>query len=200
MLARRYPMKSGSKDSRSGKLCIVAHCLINQNSRVYGGAKSPGMIKPILRALETRDFGIVQLPCPETVHVGLKRWWQTREQYNIPRFKRSCQEMLQPTYDLIEASYRENYEMALLGVQRSPSCGLFITASDTSWYGKPTAIDKTPTIEGRGVFMEVFLDGLKSRDIPIPELFEVNTELPEDVTQRELEKFLDNATQGSFRE
>ena len=61
------------KDQRARKVAVVAHCLLNQNAKVNGFAFFPDMIKELIDALHKYNYGIVQLPCPETVYAGMRR-------------------------------------------------------------------------------------------------------------------------------
>jgi len=65
------------EDLRERKISIIAHCLINQNARVYGGAIEQIAIQEVIDLILSRGFGILQLPCPETVYRGLRRRRQT---------------------------------------------------------------------------------------------------------------------------
>lgn len=61
------------KDKRSRKIVLVAHCVLNQNSKIDGCAHYPGPIKEVIELLISAGCGIVQLPCPELMHLGLDR-------------------------------------------------------------------------------------------------------------------------------
>jgi len=39
---------TASQDKRSGKLALVAHCLLNQNAKVPGTAGWPGLARPVV--------------------------------------------------------------------------------------------------------------------------------------------------------
>ena len=60
-------------DKRSKKIILAAHCVINQNSISDGTADFPGQFLEILKILEEENIGIVQLPCPELMCLGLDR-------------------------------------------------------------------------------------------------------------------------------
>ncbi|MGC9346405.1 MAG: CD3072 family TudS-related putative desulfidase, partial [Candidatus Bathyarchaeales archaeon] len=82
------------KDKRSGKIAIVAHCILNQNSRVLGLAERSSVITEIAEVLIRNEIGIVQMPCPELIYVGLLRKAQTRDQYNTAMFRRHCKRIV----------------------------------------------------------------------------------------------------------
>ncbi len=52
-------------DARSGRVVLVSHCLLNENTRYLGGACRPGCVAEIVDACVTAGFGMVQMPCPE---------------------------------------------------------------------------------------------------------------------------------------
>jgi len=60
-------------DNRSKRIILVAHCILNQNSISYGTADFPSQFLEILRIIEENHIGIVQLPCPELMCLGLDR-------------------------------------------------------------------------------------------------------------------------------
>lgn len=61
------------QDVRSGKVVLVAHCILNQNSRVLGLAQHPAVVSEIVDTLTKHNIGIIQMPCPEISFTGLKR-------------------------------------------------------------------------------------------------------------------------------
>jgi hypothetical protein len=52
-------------DERSRKVLFLSHCALNENTRYLGGAFCPGISREVLKDLNTADYGVVQLPCPE---------------------------------------------------------------------------------------------------------------------------------------
>jgi predicted secreted protein len=63
-------------------VAFVAHCLLNQNSKVLDGAHCAGVYSPIVDVLRERGWRIEQMPCPELAFAGLGRFWAVREQYD----------------------------------------------------------------------------------------------------------------------
>jgi hypothetical protein len=68
----------------SQKVAFIAHCLLNQNAKVEGGAKRPGMWEPVIDLLRERGYVIRQMPCPELAFGGARRFWGVREQFDTP--------------------------------------------------------------------------------------------------------------------
>ncbi len=60
-------------DNRSRKLVITSHCLLNQNSISDGTADLPSQFSGIIQLLMAQKIGIIQLPCPELLCLGLDR-------------------------------------------------------------------------------------------------------------------------------
>ncbi|MGZ4276723.1 MAG: hypothetical protein ACXVFK_08425 [Solirubrobacteraceae bacterium] len=53
------------RDERSGRVMLVSHCLLNENTRYAGGAFRPGAVEEVVDELVRGGYGIHQLPCPE---------------------------------------------------------------------------------------------------------------------------------------
>lgn len=118
-------MKQLIQDKRGRKIVVVAHCILNQNSRVQGIAYYAGMINEIVDVMRKHEVGIVQMPCPELTYAGLFRPSQTREQYDIPAFRKHCRQIASSTVNQIQEYVRNGFKvLAVLGVEGSPSCGV----------------------------------------------------------------------------
>ncbi|HDD26638.1 MAG TPA: DUF523 domain-containing protein [Acidilobales archaeon] len=150
------------QDRRSKKVILVSHCLLNQNSVVYGLAKRPSMVKELIDLLHELNIGIVQLPCPETLHLGLRRFWQVREQYDTQGFRELCREVLKYVITYVREYVVNGYEVVgIIGVTGSPSCGIHHTSSG-DWVGNPLNATELRRIRGMGVFMEELLNTLRA--------------------------------------
>jgi len=113
------------QDKRSRKIVVVAHCILNQNSRVQGIAYYPGMINEIVDVLRKYEVGIIQMPCPELTYAGLLRPSQTKEQYDTPAYRRHCRQIASSTANQIQEYMRNGFKiLAILGVEDSPTCGV----------------------------------------------------------------------------
>ena len=68
-------MAAGLHDERGGRVMLVSHCLLNENTRYAGGATRPGAVAEVIDELIRAGYGIHQLPCPERLAWGgvLKR-------------------------------------------------------------------------------------------------------------------------------
>ena len=60
-------------DARSKRVVLAVHCILNQNARIDECAHFPGAMGRIAQLLVDSGVGIVQLPCPELLYLGLDR-------------------------------------------------------------------------------------------------------------------------------
>ena len=133
---------------------VVAHCLLNPSTRVKG-----------LRPVEFHPEGpLIQLPCPEALYMGLDRWAVTRNQLDVPEFRRFCRSLITHYADLLEMLVRQGTRIKILGVAGSPSCGISTTTA--GYHGGRVKEAKHEHVMGSGVFMEELLAELKRRGVP----------------------------------
>ena len=152
---------------RGQKVAVVSHCLLNANVKVHGIATYAGLHPEALRLI-AEGSGFVQLPCPETTFLGLKRWGMTREQYDTAAYRRHCRELLTPILDTLEELLRDGCAVEIVGAEGSPSCGISTTC--VGWCGgePDEGVGPAELAAGRGVFMEEFAGLLGSRGLDIP--------------------------------
>jgi predicted secreted protein len=129
-------------DQRGRRVVFLAHCLLNENTRYLGGARSAGPIREVLQPCLDRGIGIVQLPCPEQHAWGgvLKRrliliygskgsllfrlralllpmaLWYTRRIY-----RKLARETAAQIHDYQTSGFRV---LGVIGVDGSPICGV----------------------------------------------------------------------------
>lgn len=180
-------------DARSGKVILVAHCLLNQNSIVPGLARYGAIVKKLIDLLIKYNLGVIQLPCPEMLHCGLLRWWMTREQYDNPGFRSLCRRLSKQILDYVVEYTRSGVRViGLIGIAGSPSCGVYTTSA--GWRGgEPSTKYSSRRVEGRGVFMDVLLSMLKQLNIQLEVLVEYDYSNEEESIRRiefELQKTL----------
>lgn len=158
------------RDLRSAKVVLVAHCILNQNSRVSGLARFPGMIREVVDVLRRHEVGVVQMPCPELLHAGLKRWSRTKEQYDTPFFRRYCRGLATALADQIEEYLRGNVAvLAVVGMDGSPTCG--VEETSVGFEGgdlEKIEVPKAESVKGKGIFIEELQLKLEERNISIP--------------------------------
>ncbi len=161
------------EDARGKKIIFVASCLLNTNNKVKGLARYPGMCKEVFDTLYDNDLGIQQMHCPETLYLGIARWWQTKNLYDSHGFRTFCRSLAVDVVTYMEEYIREGYQtVAVLSCDGSPTCGVTITSWDKEWGGSPVDLDYgAALIEGEGVYMEELKKEITSRGIPMPPFY-----------------------------
>jgi len=154
-------------DARSKKVVIAAHCLLNQNSISDGTAEMPSQFDAIINLFTSNKIGIIQLPCPEFLCLGLARRDEggakrelleenTRirtlmcEEGNVETLRNRAQEIAKQLEDYRKYHFKI---LGLIGINRSPSCGVDTTTID----GRET--------EGRGIFVKILEDEFLLKNI-----------------------------------
>ena len=174
--------------NRSRKIVVLCHCLLNSNVKVHPLATYPGALTQIWTRFASVGVGLFQLPCPETSFLGLSRWGMTSEQYDCPAFHRHCRRILEPCMDQLVALYRDGCALeGLIGVDGSPSCGMFrtcigysggeISSESTDVSGQ---VGMHSSVSARGIFMREVLAMLEEQNISIP-LLAVDEEAPDNL-------------------
>jgi predicted secreted protein len=111
------------QDVRRGKLVVVVHCILNQNSRVSGLATYPAVVDEIVDILKKHNVGFLQMPCPELAYAGARRPGKNKAEYDRPRYRRLCRKIALSAVRQIEELAKGGVKtLALLGVKGSPSC------------------------------------------------------------------------------
>jgi predicted secreted protein len=152
------------------KVAYVAHCLINQNAKVSEFAKCPGVVTPLVDRLRAHGYEIQQLPCPEMSFLGVARWWQSREQYDTPGYRRHCRALARTVVDTVGLHIEHGYDVVIIGLDGSPSSGVRLTSTKTSWGGRPegAVAGGSDRIAGMGVWMAELKEEFGSRGLPFP--------------------------------
>src|SRR3954469_25018458 len=119
------------------KVAFVAHCVLNQNSRVVGGASCPGVYSPFVDELRKQGWELAQMPCPELAFAGLNRFWAVREQYDTLAYRRHCRRIAATVAGAVQARLARGDEVLLIGLEGSPSLGVRVTSSDPDRGGRP---------------------------------------------------------------
>ncbi len=177
-------------------VAFVAHCLLNQNSKVGDGAHCAGVYSPMVDVLRAKGWRIEQMPCPELAFAGLNRFWAVREQYDTAAFRRHCKRLSAAVADVIAVRVEQGEDIVLIGIEGSPSMGVTITSSDPERGGRPEWPDGTAEqVSGEGIFVEELRAALESRGIGFPRVAGETHAIPghdETVQRARLESVLDN--------
>jgi predicted secreted protein len=124
-----------SKDGRSKRVVFAAHCILNQNARHVDCADFSAVMKPLVAVLEEEALGIIQMPCPELMVLGLGRDRDVppldtiREALELP----DAHERLKPLiadimYQIKEYQFQGFDVVGILGKNGSPACGVETTS------------------------------------------------------------------------
>ena len=110
---------------REKNIVLVSHCLLNQNSVVLPLARAKGMYKALVEVIKDREIGILQLPCPEIIHLGIERKPMTKQEYDTEDYRRLCRELLKPIIIQLEFYKASDYNLVgIIGIDESPTCSL----------------------------------------------------------------------------
>lgn len=157
-------------DSRSKRIVLISHCILNQNSISDGTADYPATIKEIIKLLVESKVGIVQMPCPELICLGLDRGnilgaqkpavmenTRIRSALSKPRSTKKINSMVDQLIFQINEYQKNGFKiLGIIGTDRSPSCGVFTTSIDNQ------------EVAGKGVFIEKLGKELRKNASSIP--------------------------------
>ena len=174
---------------RSRRMVVLCHCILNASAIVEGEAAYAGTLENLLLPIAREGLGIIQLPCPESTFLGLKRWGMTSEQYDTPAFRRHCACILEPFIDQIEDALENGVEIpGIVGVKGSPSCGVSATCFGYRG-GTACGSQEARRGEGPGVFIEVLRRELSARGLDLV-MTDVNNGQPETASWEETRESL----------
>jgi predicted secreted protein len=129
-------------DTRSKKVILVAHCILNQNAKIDRCAYYPGAMREVTQTLMDAGIGFIQMPCPELLHLGLDRQVErnigtTIESeddrvatlMNSDHAKRLCRRIAKDfNYQIKQYLLNGFTVIGILGINGSPTCGV-----ETAW-------------------------------------------------------------------
>lgn len=131
-------MPQRNVDDRSKKIVFVSNCLLNANNKVQEFARYPGMFTEVVRTLDKYGVGIMQMPCPEVLHIGCQRWWHSRNLYDNAGFRHCCRKLAEQMVDYMENYAIVGYDVvAVLVCDGSPTCGLTVSSYYENGGGHP---------------------------------------------------------------
>ena len=132
---------------------LFSHCVFNMNTRAPGISLWEGAVVPLALPLVGVLERVHQFPCPETLYLGLRRWWFVREQYDNVLY-RSLSRRLGRIFARLTRSQGAR-KAVFIGMGLSPSCAVREVQSSPHWGGRPREVSvEANTVEGRGVFVE----------------------------------------------
>lgn len=164
------------------RIVILSHCFLNDGTKLSNqdkeeqGKEKKAKVELIKKWLDS-DVEMIQLPCPEFLVYGSKRWGHASSQFDNPFFRKASREMLEPIIMQIEEylSDKERFEiLGVVGINGSPSCGVSFTY-DGKWGGEmggnPELQDTLDSIKQEqrpGVFIDVIKEMLQEKNIELP--------------------------------
>ncbi len=130
------------EDKRSKRIVLVAHCVLNQNAKIDQCAHYPGAMKEVVEAIVTSGAGVVQMPCPELLCLGLDRQVDPSATRTVeseddrvalrmhePDVRARCAGMARDLAAQVEEYRKHGFEIAgVIGINGSPTCGV-----ENSW-------------------------------------------------------------------
>jgi len=143
-------------DSRGGRVVFVPHCALNQNARVAGAAERTAAVDELIQGLVARGIGIVQMPCPELLILGLDRaHLSIRDAVQTAKSQTQLRRLASEVADQIE-QYRSCgvNVLGILGKNGSPTCGV-----EQTW--------EEGIVPGTGLFIERLRQELDARRLPV---------------------------------
>lgn len=117
------------------KILFVSHCLLNTAAKVvmYNDremAEEEALRLRFLKKALAAGVQFVQLPCPEFLLYGRRRWGHVSEQFDTPYFRAECRRMLRDVVlqlrEYLAGSDRFEV-LGVVGIDGSPSCGVDYT-------------------------------------------------------------------------
>ena len=157
-------------DARRRRVIFTAHCFLNQNSISDGTAVYPACFKGLVRLMTENDIGIVQMPCPELMCLGLDRSNPNGADFPVTventrirhamlekdKYARLEQLADSVIFQILEYCRHGFQILGIVGANRSPSCGVQTTS------------DNNEEVPGKGLFIELLGKKLSEHGITIP--------------------------------
>ena len=143
-------------DRRNGLVVFVPHCALNQNSRVDGTAERRAAVHELIQGLLDRGIGIVQLPCPELLLIGLDRADSPIREILLEAQPQSrlCDMACEVANQIQQYRSCGIKVLGILGKNGSPTCGVEQT------------YENGQIRSGKGLFIEKLHQILEIRNMP----------------------------------
>ena len=160
-------------DQRSRRVVFLAHCFLNMNTRFPEGAESAGAHVPLGQLLLHSGVGIVQMPCPEFLCLGLeKTGWGVGSADSI---RAAFRRVAEGVADQVAAYLAAGCEVVgIIGMNPSPSCGVEVSKGKATMLGLSRDVSERPE---PGVFIEELTSLLQERALSLPPMFGVRRTL-----------------------
>ena len=130
------------EDERSKRVVLIAHCILNQNAKIDRCAHYPGIMREVAQVCVDSGVGLLQMPCPELLYLGLDRQVDAKVSRTIEfedtrvaarmaeeGGQRLCRELARGLVHQIEEYQKNGFEIVgVVGINGSPTCGV-----ETGW-------------------------------------------------------------------
>lgn len=147
-------------DCRSKRVIFLTHCHLNQNARLQKCAESPAATRVLAEGLLAREIGIVQMPCPELMLMGLDRGHIAIRSglETFPAREALRKLALEIVFQVQQYQSCGVQVLGILGKDGSPSCGVVKTSRS----------DGKGPVDGAGVFVQVLREELQRVGCAVP--------------------------------
>lgn len=182
-------MPQRNEDERSKKIVFVSNCLLNANNKVMEFARYPGMFTEVVQTLDKYGIGLIQMPCPEVLHMGNQRWWHSRNLYDNAGFRRFCRTLAEQMADYMQNYAIVGYDVvAVLVCDGSPTCGVTVHSHYENGGGHPAEPERSLR-EGPGVYTEELLAAVAARGLEMPPVYGLKMDDRDKTNQQILAEF-----------
>jgi predicted secreted protein len=104
--------------------------MLNQNARITTAADFPAMFEPLIAWLKDHQIGIIQMPCPELMVLGLGRV-SVRDGLETAEGHAHLHQIIDNLiYEIKQYQFQGFEILGILGKQGSPACGVTMTWLD----------------------------------------------------------------------
>lgn len=107
----------------SQRCVFIAHCMLAQTVRAEGCAKAPAAIKRVIEFLMEHEINIMQMPCPESIMLGIAREKHGKKWYEEKGFREVCRDIARNQVNYMKALEIDGKKIVgVIGVTFSPAC------------------------------------------------------------------------------
>jgi predicted secreted protein len=155
------------RDKRRRRVVFISHCWLNINARFPEGAAFEGANTALMGVLLEEGLGIIQMPCPEYLCLGLEKYDYGKvigEELTVC-FRKTAETVVSQVKDHLSLGFEV---VGIMGMDPSPSCGVKTTKGRGTMEGTDTDTVEKP---GPGIFIEELQNLLRreglEKEVPI---------------------------------
>lgn len=160
-----YIFMSDKNDKRKRRIVFLAHCFLNINVRFPEGSAFSGANSPLIQTLLKMEVGIIQMPCPEFLCLGLEK--ELAGELPEPEIRACFRKQAESVVEQIRQYRNLGYEIpGIIGMNPSPSCGVEVSKGKSKFLGLD---EDTSEKKESGVFIEELKNAAQERGLgPLP--------------------------------